>query len=386
MTLSTQTDVTESESVGKEKMKTVWSRLLSRLQLYDACWIMGNIPDMETLFNKNPYWSLLPVRYYNNGSWDYQEIYRFSSVGHYVDGIEFCKSADICPSQAYFAQKLWETSAKLVYEKYPEILNISFGNQADDGVYHIVFKHPIEEIASVQIQFMHKLIEDGFSINEHLKMEQVDTPWRRTWQYEGIADYSYKKLYETFHQLDYGKSLPLAIRNHVSFEYKECEEYFKTFDEQMLILGNQRRAYRHFEPINHDLFSAAKACDKRVVRHLIDCGRSINEIDPSGNSAFSLLLDAMLRVNETNHESDISTEDESFLDYLYDHGANIDLIGVDECAEVPLLTASVNHADRLFHWLLDHGADTMAEIFYDEPYLNDSSYTVEDWVREHSSE
>ncbi|MBR2736381.1 MAG: hypothetical protein IKD86_03630, partial [Firmicutes bacterium] len=89
-------------------------------------------------------------------------------------------------------------------------------------------------------------------------------------------------------------------------------------------------------------------------------------------------------INEDRDITDISADDERFLDYLYDHGANIDLYGVDELAEPPLFAAAIYQTDRLFKWLSDHGADPKAEILYDEPFLNDSSYSIADWIEAHT--
>ena len=361
-----------------------WSQVLTRPELYDACWIMGNIHEIEKMIEQHPVWSLLPIRYYNFGKWEYREKMYFSSFGNYKDGFELCKTADFCSSLGHFAQMLWEKSTEMLTIEYPEITNIVFGNQMDDGIYPITFRYDIEEIAASQRRIMQKLLDDGFSIDEFLRMEyELDqTRNRKTWRYCGVTGYSMEELEHLFYSTEPGEMIPLITRKNVRFSYEECETYYKTFDERMLTLGNQRLAYRFFEPQNHALFEAAISGDKDTIRKLVDSGQNINEIAPCGDTAFSKFLQHLTYYNETH---DITEEDEQFLNYLYENGADVDLIGVDVDADPPVLNAFNDHADRLFKWLSDRGADLDVEILYDEWFAKETTHTIRDWIADHEN-
>ena len=149
--------------------KNTWTHGLERKQLYNACWIMGITSELEEHFKTHPHWSLLPLRYYNFGRWDYRENYRLSSVGRYENGIELCKIGNICSTLAHFAQTLWEASAEIILERYPDIEKIRFANQTSEGIYPITFRYRAEEILAAQRQIMQGLIKDGFSVNEYIK-------------------------------------------------------------------------------------------------------------------------------------------------------------------------------------------------------------------------
>lgn len=369
----------------KKLNQKTWSLKLTRPELYDACWIMGNTYEREKMIEQHPVWSLLPIRYYNFGKWEYREKMYFSSVGDYKDGFELCKTADFCSSLGRFAQMLWEKSTEMLTIEYPEITKIVFGNQLDDGIYPITFRYDIEEIAASQRRIMQKLLDDGFSIDEFLRMEyELDqTRNRKTWRYYGMTEYSIEELYRLFHSTEHGEMIPLITRKNVRFSYEECETYYKTFNERMLTLGNQRQAYKFFELQNHTLFEAANSGDKNAIRKLVESGQNINEIAPSGDTAFSTFLQHLTYYNETH---DINEEDEHFLNYLYENGANVNLIGVNVCADPPLLNAFNNHADRLFKWLSDRGANVDAEILYDEWFEKETSYTIRDWIVDHKNE
>ena len=79
---------------------------------------------------------------------------------------------------------------------------------------------------------------------------------------------------------------------------------------------------------------------------------------------------------------DISDADVKLLDFLCNNHINVNLIGVDECANPPLFDALIENAERLIEWLLENGADTKAEVEYDDYIDKDSSFTIQDWIDE----
>ncbi len=339
---------------------------------------MGNETEYSEEISKNSAWALLPIRFYHHGFAGHSGIYdRFSSVGRYENGVELCKEVVICPSPVYFAKSLWERSVEIILKEFPHLTDIQFEMQNEEGVYPIVFPYSIEEIAEKQCWIMNNLIDSGFSINEYLIQKITESQGRRELCYRGVIECSREDLERVFYHTRYGEPLEVRQRRNVSFSYDECKQYFKTFDEKMMILGNQRAAYQALEPRNHALFEAASAGDKNTITKLIESGFSINEISPSGDTAFSLLLEHLIINNGT---SDITEDDEKYLEYLYQCGANVNLIGVDEMAEPPLFRAFLCHAERLFQWLLDHGANPNAEVDYDFPYSIDLSHTIKDWM------
>ena len=215
-------------------------------------------------------------------------------------------------------------------------MDIQFGEQADDGIYSISFKYDPDELSAAQTRIMRGLINNGFSIDEYLNQEYEETERRKIIRFNGVLDYSFDELYQIFHDTKFGKPLPISTRKNVRFTYEECEEYYKTFNERMLTLGNQRRAYKFFETRNRGLFEAAKTGNKKELRKMVNEGRSVNEIAPTGDTVFTLLLQYLIDHNENR---DINDEDERFLDYLYEAGLKVNLVGVDEVVDPPLFTA-----------------------------------------------
>ena len=365
----------------------MWSRDLSRLQLYDACWIMGNYQESEKMIQENPVWPLLPVRNYHDGFVGSLQSHhlktRFSSVGRYENGTEQCVSIDIASPLIFFTEKLWEESAKRILEDFPHITEIEFESQTEEGIYPISFRYDLEIIKKAQQRIMRDLIRNGFSVDEFLTLETEEKKGRKEIYYHGVIDCASEKLRDAVYGSNNGDPFSFPCRKNVSFSYEECEKSFKIFDERMLTLGNQRAAYRFFEPRNRPLFEAAKTGNKKVLRDLIEKGFSINEIDPSGNTAFSLFLQYFTYYNETH---DITYEDEKFLDYLYAHGANVDLFGVNEMADPPLFNAFIDRAERLFEWLTEHGADPSVQVCCDDPFDNDRSVTIQDRIDDRAEE
>ena len=207
----------------------------------------------------------------------------------------------------------------------------------------------------------------------------IESERRINYHYYGVVGCPFDELHRIFHETRHGELLPVVTKKNVQFSYEECEEYYKTFDARMLTLGNQRRAYKYFEPQNHDLFEAVKTGNKDEITKMVIEGRSLNEISTSGNTAFSLLLQNMIHSGKTG---DISDADVKLLDFLCNNHINVNLIGVDECANPPLFDALIENAERLIEWLLENGADTKAEVEYDDYIDKDSSFTIQDWIDE----
>lgn len=354
-----------------------WAAKLNREQLYDACWIMGNSQITIELIQNNPYYSFLPIRFYNYGDWNYKEQYDLHSVGTYRDGFELCRDSDICSAKAFYAQRVWERGAKAVLEHYPDIEDCSIGEQKEDGIYPISFKYDIEEIANYQRNAMKCIIEDGFSIDEYLNMDYYIDGHRKNWFYSGVVGESYDEMYDLFYSTPHGEMPPVEIKHNVSFSYEECEKYYKTFDKRMLELGNQRRAYEFLAGRNNRLFISAEKADIPKLKELVRHGFSINEINQEGETAFSMIVSTLTK------DHYLSDMDEAILDELIEYGANVNLIGVTPNSDYLILDAYCNGDTKLFKWLLRNGADLDMEIFFEGDRYE--SYTIRDWVEEHET-
>ena len=359
--------------------ESIWAQELNRQELYDSCWIMGNSSLIDRILRDNPYYSLLPLRFYNSGKWSYKENYDLHSVGTYRDGFELRRSSEISPSLAYFAQKLWEKAAETTYRKFPQIEECSFDKQDSDGIYPIVFRYDIDEVAQYQENEMRRLIDNGFSIDEHLSIEYNEDRWRKTWHYSGVVGESSAEISQMFYNTPHGEMLPVNSRKNVSYSYEECKPYYKTFSKRMLTIGNQRRAYSFFSKQNEPLFHAAHEKNSERLKELVHQGYSLNEINTDGDTVFSVF------VNAVTNEQDLTEQGENTLNEFVNLGANINLFGVSVICEPLLFTAYLCHQHRLFEWLLTNGADIDLEIGYDEE-LFDRSYTINDWVNEHEND
>ena len=124
-----------------------WTDGLSFREQYDACWIMGNYDETAKYIKEHPAFSLLPIRFYNDGDWNLKGLYNFSSVGTYRDGFELCRTSEICSSKIEFAYQLWEKAAALLVMEFPDIEEISYGEQNENGV-------PAEAVEQALIAFL----------------------------------------------------------------------------------------------------------------------------------------------------------------------------------------------------------------------------------------
>ena len=364
--------------------KKTWSEGLSRETLYKLCWIMGITQEMEDTIRANPAWSLLPLRFYNHGVWDYCDYYDLHSVGTYENGFELCRDSRILSSKAYFAQKLWEKSTEELLKRYPEIVNITFNEQNEEGIYPIVFRYNINHLAAEHQMIMREMIDAGFHVDEYLKIDFEQEDGRKTWHYNGVVGLSRQEMDSVFYRTPHGEPLPIELRSNVSFPYEECAEYYQLFDEESLVLGNQRKAYQHYMMRNQELFDAIENKDYKHLKELVHNGFSMNEINAEGRTAFYDLIWTLLW--EYEDKDDITDKDEELLDFLFEYGVNVNLTGVHPNADIPLFEAVISHAHRLFSWLIDHGADLYAQISYDEWYDVNYSYSIYDWIRTHDDD
>ena len=366
-----------------------WTDGLSFREQYDACWIMGNYDETAKYIKEHPAFSLLPIRFYNDGDWNLKGLYNFSSVGTYRDGFELCRTSEICSSKIEFAYQLWKKAAALLVMEFPDIEEISYGEQNENGVYPIKFRYDVSMMAARQKEIMKSLINDGFSIDEYISISYAEEERRKTWHYEGVVGYPRDELYEIFYKTPHGEALPIEYSKNVSFTYEECCEYYKEFDDKMLELGNQRKIYALEESKHQELFEWAKKGDFDSIYQMSLNTPCLNIFNKHGETVFYLFAQAELG---DFYENDLSLETKKKFDILLSQGANISLAGVDECADTLIKDAVIRQNVGLIDWLLENGANV--DVFMHIDSLLDEGITLRDWlddiiyerVRDHEDE
>lgn len=239
-----------------KKYLPCWANEMSFQDLYSICWIMGNNNDSELRFSSDSIYSLLPIRFYNFGLSEYFETYNLHSCGTYKDGYELRRTSEIRSSKAEFALKLWESSAEKLYQEYPDLLDLEFGSQNENGIYQIISKYSYDSILERQKTIMQNMIDEGFSVDEYMEITYFEDKdlRKKTWHYNGVVGLSRHEMFNIFYKVPHGETLPITLNKKVKYTYAECEIYYKTFIEYELLLGNQRRAYAFLQiRINHYL-------------------------------------------------------------------------------------------------------------------------------------
>ena len=194
-----------------------WTDGLSFRDQYDACWIMGNYNDAAKYIEEHPTFSLLPIRFYNDGDWNVKGFYGFSSVGTYCDGFELCRTSEICSSKIEFAYQLWEKAAAILVREFPDIEQFSYREQNENGVYPIKFRYDVSTVAARQKEIMKSLINEGLCIDEYINISYVEENRRKTWHYEGVVGHTRDELYEMFYKTPHGEAFPIEFKKNVSF-------------------------------------------------------------------------------------------------------------------------------------------------------------------------
>ena len=352
-----------------------WTDGLSFREQYDACWIMGNYNEAAKYIKDHPAYSLLPIRFYNDGDWNIKGLYNFSSVGTYRDGFELCRTSEICSSKIEFAYRLWEKAAEILVMEFPDIEEFSYGEQNENGVYPIKFRYDVSTVAARQKEIMKSLINDGFSIDEYIRISYTEEERRKTWHYEGIVGDSAEDLYGIFYKTPHGEALPIEFNKNVSFTYEECCEYYKEFDHKMLELGNQRKIYALEESKHKELFEWAENGDFNPIYQMSLKTPCLNIFNKHGETVFYLFAKAVL---DDFYENDLSAETKKMFDILLSQGANISLAGVDECAYTLIKDAVIHQNIGLIEWLLENGADVDVYMHIDS--LDCEVITLRDWL------
>lgn len=356
-----------------------WTDGLSFREQYDAYWIANEYRKAISDPNGNPFYSLLPLRFDNMGyyykpeKYDYLELEGKSCFEYPYD---LYQSFDIYKCRYQFALAVWKKAAERIKEEYPEIENITFGCQQANGVYPINFTYRVDEIRNRQIDIIKKLIQDGFSIDENLTVTYEEKGYDKRWRYEGMIGPSYEKCRKMLSNT-MAKGKLIEVMKNVSYTYEECEEYYLSLDEKILMLGNQIRAYYHKQEENKPLFEAINEKDFDKIREYVKNGYSLNAIDVYGYSAFDNILESLFDDEEKEEWDDLDEEETKLLDSLFNMGVNPAIYGVnaDGCS---LNHAVVYHRNKTAKWLLEKGVNP--ELF---PYIDDlcdENVTMVEWL------
>lgn len=312
-------------------------------QQYDLGWIMESCKD-------DPRYSLLPIRYYGRGYVYEDTFYRSYSADRFypeMTGKHWLRT-EIIPARYFYAQALYKKAAEQIFEKYPQLSEVSFSQLTEDGVYPINWAVSYDVLLTEMKNAIKEVYEKGFYIDEFIDIEETfDEMWNAHkvrvsgtligWSAE-ISEWFYKSRPENYTTRN--------LKKHYRISLEKCYEYYRIFSEDELTLGNQPRKYAQNEKEFGKVFEAAEQKDFELLAEYARGGFDLNTIGSGGETVLSKFC-----------ECDKFTDYDK-LDTLISLGANPALYGCEynEMAS-PLWMACMNSDVRLVEYLLSKGVN-----------------------------
>ena len=346
-----------------------WYDGLTWQEQFDCYWISEGTSPYNREENPPTYLSLLPIRFYNRPTFcnSVKLKYYERSCRSADRECDDCRTIRILHSRDAFAVQLWKRAAEIVAEEFPLIEQIQFGPQQFSGVYPITFPYSVAQVAARQEAVMRRMIEDGFSVEECVTLRCEEVPNGKRWIYEGVLGLPDDEFENLFSDLPFGELPPIGLNRQVCYSYDQCENYYKTFDERLLTLGNQYRNYGRSDPT---LESAIERWSFKEIKVNETNGQRLNEITKLGESVFSIVTTFCM---DTENLNDAGL---AFLDACVAMGANPAVYGIT--GKSPLAAAAEWNEHRLTEWLLKQGVNPNIHPFLDDYY--DAEGTLLDWI------
>jgi len=331
---------------------------------YDACSIM---------IKQDSAYTLLPVRLdedvcpYLSGRW----YFSFTVNKLYGEGGFWRHKNYIQHTKYAFAKKLYIEAAIQLMMEYPNLEDITFGDRLENGIYPIKWKYSPEVLKNRLYSIMERKLSDGFYIDEFIRVEFEETENGREYKFYGTLDMEKNELEDLLytHSEDYIREL--YLKKGIRYTLEECKEYYREFEEDILMLGNQPRVYGDSYKKNERLFEAAREGNFELMTELAQMGGDLNAMDEEGNTPFLWFAGAMIEGDKNGVFPTLETEQ---LDSLIELGANPAMYGVGINATGALALASKCGNLEAVRYLLSKGVNPLYYPVKDEDDM--SNYTA----------
>ena len=329
---------------------------------YEACSIMIKQSDVYTL---------LPVRLdedvcpYLSARWCFSltvnRIYGGGGIWRHKSYIQNAKYA--------FAKKLYLESVVQLITEYPDIEEISFGRRRNNGIYPINWRYAPALLGKRLYEIMERKLDEGFYIDEFVRIEFEESGSSHSYKFYGVLDMEKNELEHLLysHSADYIKEIHL--HRGIRYTLDECKKYFREFSDDILMLGNQPRAYAKFYCENAELFEAAINGDFDRMVQLAENGGDLNAMDEEGNTPFAYFAFGMIRPYDGEETFPEFRAD--MLDKLIMLGANPAFYGIGTSARGPLAEASKYGNLTAVKYLLSKGVDPLYYPVKDEEDMSE---------------
>lgn len=328
---------------------------------YDACSVM---------IKQNNFYSLLPVRLDEDVCPYLSERWCFSfNVNKFYGGAGFWRHVSFIQSSRFaFAKKLYLESAIQLMTEYPEIEDISFGERQANGIYPIKRRYSTEPLRARLYEIMERKLSDGFYIDEFIRAEFHETSDSKNYKFFGVLDMDRSELETLLYTHDQEYIRSIYLKRGIRYTLDECKVFYREFDEDILDLGNQPRAYAASYSDNAELFEAARAGDFENLVELARMGGDLNAMDGDGNTPFFYFAAEMIRPLSDGCFPELRTEQ---LDKLIKLGANPAMYGIGLNARGALAEASRYGNLKAVKYLLAKGVDPLYYPSKDEEDMCD---------------
>jgi len=328
---------------------------------YDACSIM---------IKQNSFYTLLPLRLdedvcpYLCARWGFSfnvsKLYGGSGFWRHINYIQNSRFA--------FAKKLYLESALQLMSEYPDMEEITFGKRNANGIYPIRWRYSPAELKRRLYEIMERKLSDGFYIDELIRVEYEENADSRSYKFFGVLDMERAEL-ETLlytHSEDYIRAV--YLKSGIRYTLEECKEFYREFEEDILLLGNQPRAYIASYRDNSELFETAKLGDFEAMTELVRMGGDLNAMDMEGKTPFYYFALRSLAPCYDGSFPELPTDK---LNRLIELGANPALYGIGTQAKGALAEASACGNLNAVKFFLAKGVDPLYYPAKDEEDMYD---------------
>lgn len=381
----------KKSSASEKKYYPMWAHDFPNYSdQHNACYIWECEKD-------KPNRSLLPVRLYIDGDYFHLEDEEFGEgleTYHdcflvrkrdtlFVEDILYKLHICIQSAEYVFAKMLYDKSSEILFTEFPNIENISYGEQKENGIYPIKWNIPYDVLINRQLEIMQELLDNGMFLDEKLEeTEDSDNPNKFTHIYlDGILDGDPDDVIDAIKNTKREDYLKNFGNKRLTYTLDECMKYYKIFTEDILELGNQKRVYCIIEEQNRDLFEAARRLDAKTLLEYACNGRNLNAICTNGNSVFSEYLNRI--IDDAGNPESATEFCEKDVQALVDAGANPALYGVDDIFHPPINNALVRGETEIVKFLLNNNVNPDLFGTIDEKYESETLLEREErWLLE----
>ena len=329
-------------------------------QQYDLCWISANCQD-------DPRYSLLPIRYYGRGNLYYDKFHQSYTVNKFypqMTGWHWLQT-EIIPANYFYAEMLYKTAAEQIFEKYPNLPDITFLSLNSEGIYPVNWAVPYDTLLTELKKAIEDIYESGFYIDEYISVEETFDEYRNTQtvKISGVLIGSPTEISRWYYNTKPENYLTRKLKKQYRISLKKCYDYYRIFSEDELTLGNQTRKYYENEIQFAKMFEAADNRDFEKLTEYVRDGFDLNTIGRLGATAFARFCD-------TDEYLDYDK-----LDELISLGANPALYGCDrDGISAPLWNACITQNYKLAKYFLSKGVNP---IINTEPDSDSGEFLID---------